>query len=63
MIKVFCLDDRMEYWFSAANGFDAINKMLYCLNLKHFDNNASINLCNNRTWELNHNENTYSCLA
>lgn len=63
MIKVFCLDDRSEYWFSAVSGFDAVNKMLCYLNLKHLDGNASINLRNDRTWELVHNGNTYACLA
>lgn len=63
MKTVFCLDDGIEYFFSAISGYDAIQKMLYTLNLKHEDKNAKIKLCNGRTWSLTHNNKTYSCLA
>lgn len=62
MIRVFCLDDCSEYWFNADNGFDAIGKMLYTLNLSCTDKRAKINLHNDRTWELIHNGKTYACL-
>ena len=61
MIKVFCLDDGSEYLFSATSGYDAIQKMLYTLNLSHKDRNAEIELCNGRTWSLKHNGKTYAC--
>jgi hypothetical protein len=61
MIKVFCLDDRVEYLFSATSGYEAMQKMLYALNLEHKDGNAEIELCNGRTWSLKHNGKTYAC--
>ena len=42
MIKVFCLDDGVEYLFSATSGYEAMQKMLYTLNLEHKDKNAEI---------------------
>lgn len=62
MVKVLCLDNGNEFHFVATNGYDAISKMLYTLNLNNLDRHASINLCNGRTWELVHNGNTYACL-
>ena len=62
MKKVFCLDDGMEYFFVAISGYDAIQKMLYTLNLKHEDKNAELELCNGRIWSLKHNGKTYACV-
>ena len=62
MKKVFCLDDGMEYFFVAISGYDAIQKMLYTLNITHKDTNAEIKLCNGRTWSLKHNGKTYACV-
>ena len=61
MKKVLCLDNGVEYFFTAISGYDAIQKMLYTLNLSHEDKNAKIELCNNRTWSLTHNNKTYAC--
>ena len=63
MIKVLCLDNGMEFFFNANNGYDAIQKMLYTLNLKCKDDNAKIELCNSRTWSLEHKGNTYACVV
>lgn len=62
MLKVLCLDDNVEYFFNATSTYDAIQKMLYTLNLKHEDKNAKIKLCNGRTWSLTHNGKTYGCI-
>ena len=62
MRKVFCLDDGMEYFFVAISGYDAIQKMLYTLNISHKDNNAEIKLYNGRTWSLKHKGKTYACV-
>jgi hypothetical protein len=62
MKKVLCLDDGREFFFIATSGYDAIQKMLYYLNLSHQDNNAKIELCNGRTWSVVHNGKTYGCL-
>ena len=62
MRKVFCLDNEKEYYFDAISGYDAIQKMLYTLNLEHQDDNAKIELQNDRTWCLVHNGKTYGCL-
>lgn len=63
MKKVIALDDGTEYAFSTNNGYTAIKKLLYTLNLKSEDKNAKIELCNGRTWSLEHNGKTYACLA
>lgn len=62
MRKVFCLDDGTEYLFNTTNGYDAILKMLYTLNVKYKDSNAKLELCNGRTWSLQHNGKTYACM-
>lgn len=62
MRKVFCLDDGMGYFFVTISGYDAIQKMLYTLNITHKDDNAVLELCNGRTWSLRHNGKTYACV-
>lgn len=62
MKKVLCLDNGMEYRFTADSGHEAIQKMLYTLNLSHQDDDATIELCNDRTWCLTHNGKAYACL-
>ena len=62
MHRVLCLDDGTEYLFKAKNGYAAILNMLYTLNLSHRDNEAVVELCNDRTWCLTHNGKTYACL-
>lgn len=61
-MKVLCLDDGKTYIFCAMSGYDAMVKMKYCLDLKHRDDNAKIELVNNRTWSMNHSGKTYSAL-
>ena len=62
MKKVLCLENGNEYYFDANNGYDAIQKMMYTLNISHEDKDANIELCNNRTWNLTHNGKTYATL-
>lgn len=64
MRKVFCLDDGKEYYFTAISGYDAIQKMLYTLNIAYKDDNVVVvlELCNERTWSLKHNGKTYACV-
>ena len=62
MKKVICLDTGAEYIISSISGYDAIQKMLYTLNLKHRDDNAQLSLCNGRTWSLVHNGQTYAAI-
>lgn len=62
MKEVKCLDNGKTYMFDASSGLEAIHKMLYTLNLSCKDDKATIDLCNNRTWELKHNGKTYACL-
>ena len=62
MVAVTCLDDGNKYLFDAKNGEEAINKMLHTLNFWSRDEDAKIELCNNRTWCLTHNGKTYGCL-
>ena len=63
MVRVLCLEDQKEYFFHSTGGYDAIQKMLYNLNKSHKDPNASIELCNGRTWTLTHTGRTYATLA
>lgn len=62
MKKVVCIDNGKEYFFQAENGYDAMKKMVYFLNLGCRDKNAKIKKHNDRTWELTHNGKTYGCL-
>lgn len=62
MKKVLCLENGNEYYFDTNNGYDAIKKMMYTLNISHEDKDAKIELCNNRTWSLTHNGKTYATL-
>jgi hypothetical protein len=62
MKKVFCLDDGTEYFFTAISSYNAMQMMLYTLNLKHEDKNAKIELCNGRTWSLTHDGKSYACV-
>lgn len=63
MKKVFCLDDGKELLFFANSGYEAMQKLIYYLNLSHQDNNAKIELHNERTWSVVHNGKTYGCLV
>jgi hypothetical protein len=60
-VKVFGLDDKKEYLFTATSGYDAINKMLYYLNLGKKDPNSKIEKLR-YCWSLTHGGKTYSAL-
>lgn len=62
MKKVLCLEDGSEYFFNAISSYDAIQKMLYTLDIAHKDHGAEIELCNSRTWSLRHSGKTYACI-
>lgn len=62
MKKVLCLDTGTEMYFSAKTGYEAMQKLIYTLNLSHKDINAKIEICNNRTLSVLHNGKTYGCL-
>lgn len=62
MIKVFCLDDQSELHFFAKTPYEAMEKLIYTLNLSHLDKNARIELCNGRTLSVQHNGKTYGCI-
>jgi hypothetical protein len=63
MKKVLCLEDGLEYFFNAISGYDAIQKMLYTLDIVNKDYSAEIELCNGRTWSLRHSGKTYACVV
>ena len=63
MKKVFCLDDQRELLFFANSGYEAMQKLIYFLNLSHNDDNAKIELRSGRTWEVVHCGKTYGCLV
>ena len=60
--KVFCLDDNRTFMFFANSGYEAMQKLIYFLNLSHKDDNSKIELCNERTWSVVHCGKTYGCL-
>lgn len=61
MIKVTCLDDGIEYWFTAKTPLEAMQKMLYTLNLSAFDRNATINKTESGMHlYIDHNDKTYA---
>lgn len=60
MKTVLCLDDGNKYLFNASTSREALEKMLYCLNLYWKDDEAKIEQCNNRTWCLTHKGKTYA---
>ena len=62
MKKIFCLDDGRELSFFANTAYEAMEKLIYFLNLKHQDNDAKIELCNGRTLSVVHSGKTYGCL-
>ena len=61
MIKIFCLDDQRILSFFVESGYEAMQKLIYFLNLSHKDDNAKIELCNGRTWNVIHCGKTYGC--
>lgn len=42
--RVVCLDTGETLWFQARTAYEAMRKLLYTLNLKHQDDNASVNM-------------------
>ena len=39
---VTCLDNGKQYYFNATNEYEAMEKMLYTLNCRHYDSEAII---------------------
>lgn len=62
MIKVVCLEDNAEYYFTASTSYEAMKKMHYTLDISKPDKNANIELHNGRTLAMEHNGKTYACL-
>lgn len=42
--KVVCLDTGEALWFQAHTAYQAMQKLLYYLNLKHKDDSAVVNM-------------------
>lgn len=63
--KVYALDEGYDfgYLFTADTGAEAINKMLYILNVRNYDPNAHVEtIGKGRTLTLCHHGLTYACL-
>jgi len=61
MIDVYCLDTQKVFYFDAATPYQAMEKLLYYLNLSHLDEDAKIQLVGKgRHLTVIHNGNTYS---
>lgn len=43
MYRVFCLDDRKNYYYGASTPYEALTKHIYTLNLSDKDDTATIN--------------------
>ena len=61
IIRVFCLDSGTWFSFSATSPHEALEKMLYTLNLSRRDDAAHIT-DNARTFSLIHCSLTYSVI-
>ena len=61
MIQVHHLGTNESYYFTANTPYEALRKMLYTLNLKHRDPDATINKTNSglHLW-LEHHGETYA---
>lgn len=59
---VYCLDENMrEFIFLASSPYQAMQKMLYTLNLSHLDEQATIDITESGLhWTMDHNGKTYS---
>lgn len=61
MVMVLCLDDGCEYYFSARTPYEAMQKMIYTLELKHHDPLAMINKTESgRCLYIEHDGKTYA---
>lgn len=62
MIRVYCLDTNEGLWFDAQTPHEAMEKLLYTLNLAHLDPEAHIlELGGGRTLTVVHSGRTWSC--
>jgi hypothetical protein len=62
MIRVYCLDTNEGLWFDARTPYEAMEKLLYTLNLTRFDPDACIlELGGGRTLTVVHSGRTWSC--
>ena len=63
MIKCYNLDTHRWLYFTARTPYEAMEKLLYTLNLKRKDTSAKIQLLGGgRTLSIIHNGETWSCL-
>lgn len=63
MIKCYNLDTHQWLYFTARTPYEAMEKLLYTLNLKRKDTSAKIQLIGGgRTLSITHNGETWSCL-
>lgn len=62
LIGVYNLDTGQRWYFSAQTPLEAMNSLLYTLNLKHRDGKAKVRLAGGgRTLYVIHNGQTWSC--
>lgn len=60
--RVFCLDDHAAFYYLTRTAYEAMESHLYCLNLRHYDKNAKIQLLGGgRTLSIVHNGTTWAC--
>lgn len=60
---VFCLDTGDELYFDARTPLEAMNKLIYYLNLSHKDDSAKVELSKtDRTLIVVHCGKTYGCV-
>ena len=63
MIDVLCLDDSKTLSFFAKTPYEAMEKLIYTLNLSRLDKNAKIELLGGgRTLSVVHHGKTYGCV-
>lgn len=61
--EVFCLDTGRRLYFDARTPLEAMNKLIYYLNVSHKDDDAKVQLLGHgRTLSVVHCGLTYSCL-
>ena len=63
LIGVFCLDDDKTYYFDVKTPYEAMEKMLYKLNIAHYDPRAIIDKTpTNKCFYIEHNGKCYATL-
>ncbi len=63
MYRVFNLDTHQVLWFAKPTAYQAMEALIYYLNLSKRDKNAKIQLCGGgRTLSVIHNGETWGCI-